>query len=248
MDEAGELLDIVQAARFLNVSETSLRRWTNEGRLACLRVGRRRERRFRQQDLLAFLENQPAAGTEGAAGSGSVQEAAGLAYPSGTHLAAFYASDDGQVSQAVAFIADGLRPFSTTFVLAGASARAAILAHLERGRGSVRTDTESGRLVLANYGDSVAAQLDFLESAFIAAMRTGARSLRLVADLRTFADVITPDVLPAYEAAYDHLIAHRFPVVTLCQYDVRHFSGLDVFKALQGHPNTLNYPADRLLA
>ena len=38
MSEADELLDIEQAARFLNVSETSLRRWTNAGRLACLRV------------------------------------------------------------------------------------------------------------------------------------------------------------------------------------------------------------------
>ena len=53
--DAEPLLDIEQAARFLNVSETSLRRWTNDGRLACLRVGRRRERRFRKADLLAFL-------------------------------------------------------------------------------------------------------------------------------------------------------------------------------------------------
>src|SRR5262245_48099072 len=69
------LLDIEQAARFLNVSETSLRRWTNDGRLACLRVGRRRERRFRRADLLAFLEREPA---------GVPQAAASPAH--GTHL------------------------------------------------------------------------------------------------------------------------------------------------------------------
>ena len=62
MSEADELLDIEQGAKFLNVSETSLRRWTNAGRLACLRVGRRRERRFRRSDLLAFMEDQPAGG------------------------------------------------------------------------------------------------------------------------------------------------------------------------------------------
>jgi hypothetical protein len=33
------LLDISEAAQFLNVSETSLRRWTNAGALACLRIG-----------------------------------------------------------------------------------------------------------------------------------------------------------------------------------------------------------------
>jgi len=48
MSEPHEYLNIEQAARLLNVSETSLRRWTNSGRLACLRVGRRRERRFRR--------------------------------------------------------------------------------------------------------------------------------------------------------------------------------------------------------
>src|SRR3989442_10562052 len=56
MSDQDELLDIKQAAQFLGVSETSLRRWTNAGLLACLRVGRRRERRFRRADLLDFLE------------------------------------------------------------------------------------------------------------------------------------------------------------------------------------------------
>ena len=51
-----ELLDIGEAADFLNVSEASLRRWTNDGLLPCLRIGRRRERRFRRADLLAFME------------------------------------------------------------------------------------------------------------------------------------------------------------------------------------------------
>lgn len=63
-DQEG-LLDIKQAGRFLNVSETSLRRWTNSGDLTCLRVGRKRERRFRRADLLAFLEYQPARNSAG---------------------------------------------------------------------------------------------------------------------------------------------------------------------------------------
>lgn len=60
MSDQEDLLDIKQAARFLQVSETSLRRWTNAGHLACLRLGRKRERRFRRADLLAFMEDQPA--------------------------------------------------------------------------------------------------------------------------------------------------------------------------------------------
>src|SRR5258706_7304685 len=57
-----ELLDIREAAALLRVSETSLRRWTNAGRLPCLRVGGRRERRFRRGDLLAFLSGEAATG------------------------------------------------------------------------------------------------------------------------------------------------------------------------------------------
>src|SRR6267143_1435718 len=56
-----ELLDIQQAAALLRVSETSLRRWTNAGRLACLRVGGRRGRRFRRADLPALRERNPSA-------------------------------------------------------------------------------------------------------------------------------------------------------------------------------------------
>jgi excisionase family DNA binding protein len=62
MDKKRSLLTIDEAARLLNVSKTSLRRWTNDGRLRCHRVGVRRERRFSLEDLNAFL-NEGAAQT-----------------------------------------------------------------------------------------------------------------------------------------------------------------------------------------
>jgi hypothetical protein len=39
-----------------------------------------------------------------------------------------------------------------------------------------------------------------------------------------------------YEVAYDSL-AKRLPVMTLCQYDVRHFDGNTVIGAMQAHPD-----------
>jgi hypothetical protein len=39
-----------------------------------------------------------------------------------------------------------------------------------------------------------------------------------------------------YEVAYDS-VAKRLPVVTLCQYDVRHFEGTTVMRAIQVHPD-----------
>src|SRR5579885_1283547 len=55
MLETQKFLTIEEAAAFLHVSETSLRRWTNSGKLPCYRVGGRSERRFLMEDLLAFM-------------------------------------------------------------------------------------------------------------------------------------------------------------------------------------------------
>jgi len=51
-----------------------------------------------------------------------------------------------------------------------------------------------------------------------------------------------------YEAGYDRILAKRFPLVTLCLYDVRRFESLEVLKALQGHTDMFRYPPERLLA
>jgi hypothetical protein len=40
----------------------------------------------------------------------------------------------------------------------------------------------------------------------------------------------------AYEEAYE-LMAKRFPVVTLCQYDAREFDGEIVLRVLKSHPD-----------
>ncbi len=60
MDDSGDrvpapLLTITDAATLLNVSKATIRRWTNEGRLKCSRIGARDERRFRKSDLLEFI-------------------------------------------------------------------------------------------------------------------------------------------------------------------------------------------------
>src|SRR6266850_5436362 len=99
MRDREDLLDIKQAARFLNVSEASLRRWTNSRRLSCLRVGGRRERRFRRADLLAFAGEPPAAGPALAVTQHARDhETGGLPVSLGSHLCGLYASDLSRVS------------------------------------------------------------------------------------------------------------------------------------------------------
>jgi transcriptional repressor of dcmA and dcmR len=251
MGEIDELLDIAQAAEFLNVSETSLRRWTNAGRLACLRVGRRRERRFRRADLLAFLEHQPAADPADAPRSTAPQSAHtvidGVAYALGAHLCGLFASEVGRIKQAIAFLEDGLRPGTACFYSAPEAARAEVLSYLEKSRPSLRADIAAGRLVLADYIPSPSAQLEYWDNSMRAASRAGAHTFRIVGDLRGLGPNVPDEGLFEYEAGYEELIAKRFPLVTLCQYDVRQFSGVTILNALKLHRDTFRYPVDRML-
>src|SRR6202521_2845109 len=95
--DVNDLLDIGEAARFLNVSVTSLRRWTNAGVLECLRIGKRRERRFRRAALLAFMEQpavaQRSAGATGRSPSTRDSAAERLTVSHGSHLCAIYGSE-----------------------------------------------------------------------------------------------------------------------------------------------------------
>ena len=251
MGDADELLDIEQAAHFLKVSETSLRRWTNTGRLACLRVGRRRERRFRRTDLLAFLEDQPANGPPASPRSHSPNAAHtvvdGVAYALGAHLCGLFASEAGRIKQVIGFLEDGLRPGTVCFYSAPEEARAGVLSHLEKSRPSLRSDIRTRRLIVADFVASPRGQLKFWEASIRTAMRSGAHTFRIVADLRGLGPKLSEERLFEYEAGYEEGIAKRFPLVTLCQYDVRQFSGLTVLSALKLHRDTFRYPAERVL-
>ena len=252
MNDSQDLLDIKEAAQFLKVSETSLRRWTNAGRLACLRVGRRRERRFRREDLLAFMEERPASSTVGAVRTSPPQATytiiGGIPVPYGSHIAGLYADNAGRARQAVAFLADGLHPGTVCYLVAAPDTRDDILTHLAYSRPSLERDIDDGRLVLSEHAGSARAQYEYFQANLTAATRAGAQSIRVVGDMWAFAEMITRPELVEFEAGFDHLIAPRFPVVSLCQYDVRRFSSLDVFNALKGHKDTFRYPVERLVS
>lgn len=246
MIERERLLDIKEAARFLNVSETSLRRWTNSGRLVCLRIGRRRERRFRQSDLLAFMERDPSANGVGFPGTPQPSghtTVAGEPMPYGTHLCGMYSTDEDRVRLAVEFLAGGLASDDACYVFATDRARATILNGLEDRESTLATHIERGRLVASDYAPSAAAQLDLVRTHIAAALQAGARSIRLVGDMIGFAARVGSRGVVEYENAYSTTIARRFPVVTLCQYDARYFGGVDLVGALRSHPDSFRYPA-----
>jgi transcriptional repressor of dcmA and dcmR len=165
----------------------------------------------------------------------------------GSHLAALYSSDLGRIRLAISFLADGFRPESASFLVAPPAARDDILGHLEREGHSVAAESDAGRLVAFDYHRTGRQQIDLFAAEFARASQRGARSLRVVGDMIGFAGHASRAAWHEYEEAYDQLIARRFPVVTLCQYDVRAFSNEDVLHALRAHPDTFSYPAERVL-
>lgn len=50
------LLNIKQVAQILGVHPDTLRTWDNEDRLKAVRLGSRRDRRWRREDILKIIE------------------------------------------------------------------------------------------------------------------------------------------------------------------------------------------------
>ena len=252
MSETSEFLDIAEAAQFLSVSETSLRRWTNSGILRCLRVGQRRERRFRRADLLAFMEHQPsrAKGTDAIPEAASAGAALDLssALTQGDHLSGFYASDLGLITLSVRFILEGLQEGSMVYVVASKRSNKRIARYLRERRPALQRDIADGRLLFCEYQKGPRAQVRDFELELEKAAAAGIQSFRVFGDTWEMRRKVSAEKFAEYEGLYDQAIARRYPVVTLCAYDARRFSGTGILDALKGHRDTFRYPLEKALA
>ena len=250
--EQQPLLNLKQAARMLNASEVSLRRWTNSGDLACVRIGPKRERRFRQEDIAAFLGIRPPAAAPAQAPPPAANEPQvyieGIAIDHGSHLCAIYESDKGQHKLAIPFLADGLQAGESCCLVAAPEDQTRILEQLGSVRNGLGDDLRAGRLVVMEGMGSGTAMLERLEDLFLQVTRSDTRFIRLLGDMSwSTHQGLNSDELVAFEMQYTHSLARRFPVVSLCQYDARRFSGLDVLHALKCHEDTFRYALPRFL-
>src|SRR3984893_2601077 len=112
-----KLYNTEEAAGFLRVSEASVRRWSDAGLLPARRVGRRRERRFAQEDLVRFL-GQPEHPAQAAIAKPAPVIVGGTSVPLSTHVAPIYSTDLGGLRLSIPFLADGLRAGQPCFLVA----------------------------------------------------------------------------------------------------------------------------------
>jgi transcriptional repressor of dcmA and dcmR len=250
--DAIDLLDISEAAQLLSVSETSLRRWTNDGLLPCLRIGGRRERRFRRADLLAFMEQPGAAQGSGNGEGGSMQtktlDDEPVAAIRGNHLCGIYGSDAGRLDLAVPFLLEGLQKKSVCFLVAPVLVQKDILKAMKKKRPSLDSDIEAGSLIVSEHQQSPSEQCRFFEVAMKKAEDQGVDSFRVVGDMWGLRLIVSAEEMIELEVGFERIIVPRFPVVALCAYDARKFTGVELLDALKDHDDTFKFPIGRTIA
>jgi excisionase family DNA binding protein len=236
-DGRERLLTTREAATFLKVSEASIRRWTDSGLLPAHRVGRRRARRLREQDLRAFMEAGPAESTGRPNTSlPSMMVIQNVTVSLGSHLVAFYTTDAGRLRIGLPFLRDGLRAAQTVVLRALPEIREHYFAALRNEGIDAAATIKAGQLMIyPEVAGSASEQVARFEQLLTAASRQRPGQIRILAE--TLADVETLGSVAEHMVVEQQLDAvfKRFPVVTICAYDVRAFDAVTVIEALKLH-------------
>jgi excisionase family DNA binding protein len=235
-----ELLNTAEAARFLRVSQASIRRWSNAGLLSSHRVGRRRERRFAESDLVQFMNraDEPSALPQRAA-----IHVGGVPVPLPGHLATFYSSDAGRLRLTVPFLADGLRAGQPCFVAGGDELLELYRRALKNQDGvDLNRSIASGQFFAGGFdGATVEKAVAFWEEKFAEILSRGPAVIRQVGEMAAVRRMFpSEDEMLRFEEALD-LMCRRYPVAVICQYDAREFDGLAMLRVLKAHPDLFEH-------
>jgi len=166
----------------------------------------------------------------------------------GNHLCGIYGSDAGRLDLVVPFLLDGLRQESVCFLVAPAASQRAVVKAMKKKRPSLDLDISEGRLILTEHLKSPAAQCRFFEIEMEKAQDRGVESFRVVGDMWGLRVLVSARQMIELELEFERLIVPRFPVVAICAYDARKFSGVELLEALRDHEDTRKFPIGRTLA
>lgn len=247
------LLTIDEAARYLSVSKSSLRRWTRLGTLACSRVGARRERRFRREDLDRFLNpNTPptsrASETSAASLLTDPLEALDAAALDGVprHVCTHFRDRDELWQMFRPYVLDHAQQRRAIVYVHEENSRADVLARL-CGEGLDPTRMVADGLLrllvpseayLRTGSFAPERMIDFIEGAILDRRAAGHEAM-LVSGEMTWCLSGAPGVegMNEYEARLNDLLV-RYPKVTIvCHYDMHRLSGAMTLGALCTHPH-----------
>jgi excisionase family DNA binding protein len=232
-----------EAARLLGVSEASVRRWSDSGLLQSHRVGRRSERRFERSAVLRLKATGPPAASR----SASSVFLEGREIPIHSHLSSYYTSDRGRLRLGVPFLRDGLAAGQPCVIVSSRETARLLEDELKAEGVAVERALETGRLRELEPFKTLSQGIETFERTFAAFTRRGdlvirvlgeasenASSLGTMADQLRFEDLLTG-------------LVRRYPVVMICQYDVRRLGGTDVIDVLKVHGDNFDQPLGMFL-
>ena len=250
MTDKQRFLTITEAADFLQVSETSLRRWTNNGSLRCFRVGGRNERRFLREDLLAFMQNidlqideqMP----ESESYSDTLRETDTDNLSVERHICMFFANYEEQWQMMHPYLLENLRAGVPVLYIQDSTPPQRLKELLSAegfpvedliSRGLLKILPPTEAYLLTGRFDAQR-MLAFIESAILGAYAAGHDRVLLTGEMTwSLPDTPGAESMMQYEALLNPLV-DKYPGVTIvCQYDLKRFDGPSVLEALLTHPS-----------
>lgn len=244
-----KLLTTREAARFLRASEASLRRWADAGLLPASRLGRRRARRFKEDDLLRFMGPSQGGPSPAVTGLRRAVALEGMSISLGAHLASFYSTDAGRLRLGLPFLRDGIQSGQPSVLFALPDVREHYVRALQRESADIDAAERSGLLIMLPV-ESLSPEefIARLERVFIDVMRHRTGPFRFLGDtLAGLSSMGSVAALLNLERQCGAL-AKRFPVVMLCAYDVREFNGLTMLECMKLHLDTVAYEVGSFLS
>lgn len=226
------LLNVKEVSSFLNVSEMTIRRWTNAGLLGCYRVGGKRERRFRSQDLQNYLEK---GGLRADTSHPAYLGFGGLTVPDGTHLTHLSLTTREGLDIGTSYALEGLNNDETVLLVIPETGTERFVKTLQE-RGADAADLrKKGKLCLTAGMENPASMVTYISQ--VAAASDG--RFRLFGDMCWVQNKGWP--LEALRELEE--MANASPVsagkLFLCQYSLASFPGMAIMMAVETHGYTI---------
>jgi len=243
MGMSADFIGTREAARLLGVSEASVRRWSDSGLLQSHRVGRRSERRFERSAVLGLKS----AGRADASSSSNLVLLEGGDAPVHSHLSSYYTSDRGRLRLGVPFLRDGLAAGQPCVIISNPETARLLEDELKAEGAAVERALEMGRLRELETFKTRSQGIEEFERTVAAFTRRGDLVIRVLGEATENAKSLGSIAEQLrFEEMLDGLV-RRYPVVLICQYDVRRLKGTDVIDVLKGHADNFNRPLGMFL-
>ncbi len=246
-DDQKVFLTIQEAADFLKVSKTSLRRWSNSGHLPCFRVGTRNERRFLLTDLKSFMSRSESALVNPDQNNvqHSPRKVDQQASESLHHISSYYRNESEQWKALIPYLGPNLKPNTRTIYIHDSDEQTIHEQLLKFGfdpmelkqNGTLRLFASDQTYLLGNVFNPER-MLKFWQKMIGQAIQDGIEKILLTGEMGwALRGLPGSELLCSYEQELDQFLTN-FPMVTVvCQYPLKEFSGEIIFDSMCSHPH-----------